>query len=336
MTTNQSVSLMDELPDTVKPHVRAMLGASGLSQFDAITSVLFAITTHLDLEQYPILVYLGARGTGKSAAMKQLFKMCKESKWIQGRTPATQRNALDKVRTAFLDEADIVDHNSELTDLYTRRYLRETGTVEANVRQPFGLWGMQPFDIFGATVMAKRTPIADVALRSRSIIIHTTYRFGEYGYAEVGDISGIASSMAVGVRRIISEIGEVDRVYQTWSSLLAIAQEFDMTDWREEALAIQVQEAEALAGGQGYEPSDAILQAIDIACRDDVSHERKDQSVKISDIVRIVREEFSIPLRASQIRDEANSKGFEIGRLHGYPVIKVKKDLIDALLPEEG
>jgi len=71
---------MDEVPRELKPYVKAMTGASGLDEFDAITSVLFAITTHLDLEQYLTLVYLGARGTGKTAAMKQLFPMCRGSK----------------------------------------------------------------------------------------------------------------------------------------------------------------------------------------------------------------------------------------------------------------
>ncbi len=64
MTTDESGILIDEAPDAVKPYISAMLGASGLSEFDAVTSVLFAIATHIDLEQYPILVYLGARGTG--------------------------------------------------------------------------------------------------------------------------------------------------------------------------------------------------------------------------------------------------------------------------------
>ena len=77
MATQKSGNLINELPREIEPYVGAMLGASGLGHFDAITSVLFAMATHLELQQYPILVYLGARGTGKSAAMRQLFRMCK-------------------------------------------------------------------------------------------------------------------------------------------------------------------------------------------------------------------------------------------------------------------
>jgi len=334
MTTNKAVSLMDEVPREVKPYVRAMLGASGLSEFDAITSVLFAIATHLDLEQYPILVYLGARGTAKSEAMKQLFLMCKGAKLIGGRTDAAHRNALKEgVRTAFVDEAD--NFEDAVTDLYTKRYSKQTGTVDVNEPARRG-WELVSHNVFGATVMAKRTAIADEALRSRCIIIRTTYHPENYKVIRIGDVSGIASSVATRVERSLSEIGGVDRVWQIWSPLVTIAKELGMDDWYNKALEIQVQEAEALEGRQGYEPSDAILQAIDIACRDEVSHERKDQSVKISDVVRIVKEEFSITLKASQIRDEANSRGFETGTLHGYPVIKVKKDLLDKLLPEEG
>lgn len=329
-------SLMDEVPKELKPYVQAMRGASGLDEFGAITSVLFAIATHFDLEQYPILVYLGSRGTGKTVAMKQLLPMCKDSKWICGRTYATQRDELKDTRTAFVDETDIIDNNTELTDLYTRRYLKQTGIVKAKVRGHYGAWVMEPCNILGATVMAKRTPIGDVALRSRAIIIRTDFHSGDYRYTEIGGVSGIASHIVGKVKEILSEVGEVDRVYQTWSSQLAIAQELGMPAWRNKCIEIQVREAEAMAGGQGYEPSEAILQAIDILSRDSVSHKRVDGSVRISDVVRVVKEEFALNLKPAQIREEADAKGFQVGVLHGYPTIKVKKELLDTLLPEWG
>ena len=336
MSTNQP-SLMDEVPSELKPYVQAMTGASGLDEFDAITSVLFAITTHLDLEQYPILVYLGARGTGKSAAMKQLFPMCKDSKWIYGMTFASQRDEVKDTRTVFVDEADIVDSNAELTSLYTRRYLKETGMIKAKARGHYGAWVMEPCNIFGATVMAKRTAIGDVALRSRAIIIRTAYRLGNYDYKDIGDVSEIASGISNKVRQRLSEIGELDRVYQTWSSLLAVADELDMPAWHNKCIEIQAKEAEAMVGGRGYEPSEAILQAIDILGRD-VNGERIDKSVRISEFVRVLKEEFALSLRHNQIEEEAKGKGFEAGKSKGYPTIKIKKDLLDRLLPdtEEG
>jgi len=335
MTTNQP-SLMDEVPRELKPYVKAMTGASGLDEFDAITSVLFAITTHLDLEQYPILVYLGNRATGKSVAMRQLFPMCKDSKWINGRTYATQRDEVKDTRTVFVDEADIIDNNADLTDLYTRRYLEQTGMIKAKVRGHYGVWVMEPCNIFGATVMAKRTPIGDVALRSRAIIIRTDFRSGDYQYTEIGDVSRIASHIVGKVKQILSEIGEVDRVYQTWSSPFAIAKELGMPAWHNKCIEIQAKEAEAMKGGRGYEPSEAILQAIDISSRDSVSHKRVDMSVRISNIVRVVKEEFAIPLKPAQVKEEAEAKGFEAGSTGGYPTIKVKKELLDSLLPEKG
>ena len=107
-----------------------------------------------------------------------------------------------------------------------------------------------------------------------------------------------------------------------------------MDDWKRESIEIQTLEAEALAGGQGYEPSDAILQALDILARDEISHNRTDRSVRISEVVHVAREEFALNLRHSQIRDEAEARGFEISRLHGYPVIKVRVDHLNTLLPE--
>jgi hypothetical protein len=72
-----------KMPTELKPFVQAMLEASGLKEFDAITSVLFAVTTHIDLEQYPILVYGGSMGTGKSVASdeeERVIQQCNE--WI--------------------------------------------------------------------------------------------------------------------------------------------------------------------------------------------------------------------------------------------------------------
>jgi hypothetical protein len=328
-------SPMNELPKEVQPYIKAMLGASGLREFDAITSVLFAIATHMDLKEYPILTYLGARATGKSAAMKQLYPMCKDSKWIGGATFATHRDAVKDVRTVFVDEADLVDSNAQLIDLYTRRYLKETGTIDVNVRGNYGTWEQKSYDIFGATVMAKRTPISDVALRSRAITIHTAYQLESYDYTDVGSVSHIAASLAGRVEAELAQIGGIDRVYQTWSSLLAIANQLGMSGWRKEAENIIVEEAEALAGGQGYEPSDAVLQVIDIRAREE-NNQRKDISIKISEIVPIVREEFALTLRPNQVEELAKAQGFEIGRSRGYRTIKVRKDLLDKLLPEEG
>ena len=333
MSPNQQ-SLMDEVPRELKPYVKAMTGASGLNEFDAITSVLFAIATHLDLEQYPILVYLGTLGTGKSAAMKQLFPMCNGSSWIHGRTYAAHRNALiEGIRTAFVDEADYVDSSPKLTDLYTCRYSKQDGTTEKNEQVLPGVWQLRTYGIFGATVMAKRAPIGDVALRSRAIIIRTVYREENYGYTQIGDVSRIASGVAGKVRQRLAEIGEVDRVYQTWSSPLAIAKELGMAAWCSKCMEIQAKEAEAMVGGRGYEPSEAILQAIDILSRD-INEKRVDKSIRISEVVRVVKEEFALSLKPPQIREEAEARGFEAGRTAGYPTIKVKKELLDSLLPE--
>lgn len=325
--------LIEELPTTVKPYAKAMLGASGLNEFDAITSVLFAIATHLDLEQYPILVYLGARGTGKSEAMKQLFPMCKGAKWIGGKTEAAHRNALkDGVRTAFVDEVDVIE--PIITDLYTKRYSKQTGTIDVNEPTKSG-YVLKPHDIFGATVMVKRTAIADVALRSRAIVIRTAHHEPEnWNVTNIGDVSDIASRIESTVKHRIKEVGGVDRVQQTWNPLYLVAEQLGMTNWVQEAVTVIVREAEALKGGQGYEPSEAILQAIGILSRDEVNNERIDKSIKTSDIVRIVKDEFALPLKPSQIKEEAEARGFQSSTLHGYPVIKVTKDLLDKLLPE--
>ena len=163
------------LSSQLQPYVEALLGASGLSEFDAVTSVLYAIATHLDLEEYPLLVYQGVAGSGKSSAMKQLFPMCKGSEWIRGKTPAAQQRELKLgVSTAFVEEGDKIDN-----DLYTCRFSKQTG--EMSINEPDGAgWKLTPYNIFGATVLHRRVSIGDVGLRSRSIVIRTKFKPDNY------------------------------------------------------------------------------------------------------------------------------------------------------------
>jgi hypothetical protein len=298
--------------------------------------VLFAVTTHLELEQYPILVYLGVAGSGKSSAMKQLFAMCKGAKWIQGKTESTHTQALAGCRTAFIDEGDIIDSVAGLTDLYTKRFLAQSATVEVNVKGKGGKWTPTPFNVLGATVMAKRAPLADFALRSRSIIVRTEYELGNYDLTNVGDVSAIAVKVEPSVKKILKEMGNVDRVYQTWSALDAMADVLGMGEWRKQERNVQAEEAETLKGGQGFEPSEAALRAMDILARNDLTSKREDKSVKLSDVVRVAKDEFAVILKQTQVSDLAKAKKFEVGTLKGYPVVKVKKELLDKLLPDAG
>ncbi|MFC2068163.1 hypothetical protein ACFLTP_04065 [Chloroflexota bacterium] len=77
MSMQHCFEVTDRVSETIKPEVQAMVKASGLNEFDAAISVLFSMTTYLDLEQYPILVFQGARATGKSAAERDLTKYYK-------------------------------------------------------------------------------------------------------------------------------------------------------------------------------------------------------------------------------------------------------------------
>lgn len=315
------------LSSQLQPYVEALLGASGLSEFDAVTSVLYAIATHLDLEEYPLLVYQGVAGSGKSSAMKQLFPMCKGSEWIRGKTPAAQQRELKLgVSTAFVEEGDKIDN-----DLYTCRFSKQTG--EMSINEPDGAgWKLTPYNIFGATVLHRRVSIGDVGLRSRSIVIRTKFKPDNYQIRPIGDVSMIALKL--------KQAGafEYNRIWQTWSPLITIGAQLGMTDWLQQATKTIDRETENLRGGQGFEPSEAILRALDILSRkESVNHERTDKTVRVSEIVVVVRDEFAIYLRPYQITQEITTgeefKGLEVVTLHGYPAIKISKGVLDKLLP---
>lgn len=313
-----------DLQNQLLPYFQAMMKSSGLSPFDAQTSVLYALATYLDFDELPLLVFQGAAGTGKSCAMKQLFPMCKGAKWIQGKTYATQRDELHNIRTAFLEEADKMS-----TRLYTWRFSKQTGTVSANVGLGQGSFAKKGIDVFGATVLHRRTPIADVGLRSRSIVIKTKYQKGSYETTHMGDLSAIAKDL-----KVTSPFGQ-DRVWQTWSPLLNVAIQLEMVDWVVEARQVIDTETKNLKGGQGYEPSQAVLQAIDIESRKgEKNNKRQDKTVKMQELRKTLSEVFGLTLHDNQIAEEAQSMGFSTTKVHGYPAVKVTKELLDKLLPE--
>lgn len=313
------------LYNQIKPHVQAMQKAAGLSEFDALTSVLYAITTFSEeLTVYPILIYLGVAGGGKSSAMKQLSPMCKGSKWIEGKTLAAQRKELIGVRTAFVEEADGID-----TDLYTCRYSEQTGKISVNKPLGQGRWELTTDNIFGSTVMHRRASIADVGLRSRSIVIRTKYKEGgDYEITQVGDLSVVASQISM------EGITERNRIWQTWRPLISVARDLRMSDWIVEAWECIEKETRNLRGGQGYEPSEAVLQAIDIKSRGPLGG-RQDKTIKMLEIRQTIKDVFALSLNDNQIREEAEARGFTHTRVHnGYPAIKVTKKILDELLPE--
>ena len=153
-------------------YISALIRASGISRQQAKTCFYYAIATHLlpdNLELMPILAIIGALGTGKSKLMAQLGKMVKQSKLIGAESQSTLRDELDGTVTALIDEGDKV-----YEPYLQRRYAKETSSISFKQEAGDIGWRKVEADIFGATIIVRRTPFADQATKSRSIVI--TYK----------------------------------------------------------------------------------------------------------------------------------------------------------------
>jgi len=295
----------------ILPYVLAMTGASGLSENEAKLCVYYALASHFNFENIPILAFIGATGTGKSEAMKQLFPMVK-GKWIAAKTTAGLREDLKDVRVAFIDESDKVDE-----ELLTLRFNKETGMVKTNKPQGAG-WQEVRENIFGATVLARRTPIADVALRSRCLIIKTKPKEGNYKRTPDKDLpdSGDLSKAVNWLKKQMNiEQASSGRVNQTWNLLLEVAKyDPDWLSWANEQIRL---EQSNLKGGQGYEPQEAVLKALDALARNAFG-KRDTKSVRISDIKRFLWDEYELKMKGNQIMEMLGDLGFETKPISGY------------------
>jgi hypothetical protein len=313
---DEGIGLIDEL---LEPYASAMLTASGLTREQAWTCVYYACATHhIEMfERFPILAFLGNAGTGKTVAQEQISKMVRETKRITGRTAATVRDELSNTTSALIDESDSI---LGLEELLNRRYSRQTGTQIVNRATPFGGYQPEPEDIFGATVVCRRRPFRDVAMRSRAIIIRTRARVGNYRVVEVDGLERAAKMIEP------QQMDAYDRVMDTWKPLLVIAHAVDDGQWLDYANRQIESEARQLKANQGLEPNDALVFALRIHCRQ--------QRVKLSVLRDTLRQEYDVRLTIGQILDLCQGLGISVVKPQGYLQAILEPEYIQGLLKE--
>lgn len=310
----------------LQPYISAMLGATGITEWQAGLCVLYALLTWLQdqLDYIPALVWTGPTGTGKSTGIEQLSHMVKEHKYIESRTSATLRDELGGLNTALIDEGDGLDEG-----LLRSRTERRQSQIKHKVRTPWG-WEDRPTDVFGATVVARRKPIEAQDLRNRSIIVRTKDDGLEpdqrhYKITSIGDLEGVAKMIGQPTKE------DAGRVADTWGSLLFLASSLGLQGWTQEAQDEIKRELKSFKSKHGYEPGMAVLAAIDNKTWDGVRG-RVDGNIPLSTIVRFVQDECAVSLKPGQVEDLATELGFEVGNTHGNRTVKVDLALLDTLL----
>ena len=79
----------------------------------------------------------------------------------------------------FLSYSALLDEGDKVYEPYLqRRYAKDTSQISYKLEaEAFG-WRKVNADIFGGTIIVRRTPFADQATKSRSIVINTKYNPG--------------------------------------------------------------------------------------------------------------------------------------------------------------
>lgn len=316
-----------------KVYVPAIMGASGISKEQAKTCLYYAIATYLipeKLDCMPILAIIGPQGTGKSCLLAQLHELVKEPIRIETKSIPTLRDKLAVANTALIDEGDYINE-----DYLIKRYNKETSQISYKKADKGSGWRTVDTDIFGATIIVRRTPFKDSATTSRSIIIRTRFRDGEYKILNFikakPQMKKISGEVSLGEHQATS-----NRVRDVWEPLRAIAECLGDTEWLKYSDKEIERSIKSLRGSQNYEPELALLLTLKErmpAISDDTGVSIIN-NVSLSIIKADLKSEFDLRLKNIQIQEMCRALGFQVVSHSGYPKVKCNRKLLDELLKD--
>jgi len=309
-------------------YISALIGASGISRQQAKTCLYYAVATHLlpeKLQLMPILAIIGPLGTGKSKLLAQLGKMVKQPKLIGAESQSTLRDELDKTVTALLDEGDKV-----YEPYLVRRYAKETSQI--SYKQEIGDMGWRKVEaeIFGGTIIVRRTPFGDQATKSRSIVIATKYNPGSY---KVNDIN-MEEIMKMADKASLA-LTSSQRIRDNWLPLQSIATSLDDEEWLEFSEKQIEKDTQAMMASQDFEPEEAVLAALKEKMMETAGGIMIATDVRISDLKGILKQHYDLVLKSFQIKEICSGLGFKVVTTANYPTVKADIELLDKLLAEK-
>jgi len=292
----------------------AITSACGLDINQAKTVVYWAIATHaLDkLEIMPILVISGPYSTGKSTLINLIRQICNQPRLLDGEmSKAELRDKLEVNTTALIEEADKVDEQ-----LILKRYARQTsGTSVKRGSGSLG-WTSKEMKLFGGTVLHRRIPFKDPAVDSRSIVIKTTYKSGNYVTLKL-DSSNLATVAAnVDWFKKVPAIESLDgRAVDTWMPLFQAAVTCNDTDWIAYGIGELMKTVKNLKEGQGYEPSQVVVSKLIALAYEEPTSQFKDR-VALKAIEKGLKDD-GVSLTSWQVGKILRELGFEVKSVGG-------------------
>lgn len=313
--------------------VESLESVSGLVREQAKTCIYYVVMTYL-LDSYPddylvpILCLQGNSGTGKSKAMHLLAKLVNQPTRLngKGKTFSEIGRSLNGVTTALIEEADFRQSRIE-TQLIQLR------TTRQHINQVINIPPQQiplPIVNFGATIVEKRVPFSDAAVRNRTITIKTTRREGDYRELSGVDIDGTGLSRVADYARQNNAGMQVsDRVMECWRPLMEIASTLDDFDWVI-YLDTEYQKArKMLAVGDQYESEDVLIKAV-IAAGGIL------ENVRLKDIREELEHNFNLKWSTQKTHTTLTSLGFETSFDGKYDRLVGAGDLLRRLATEKN
>ena len=286
----------------------SLQSVSGLGREKAKTCIYYAVMTRL-LDSYPddflipILCLQGNSGTGKSKAIQLLTKLVNQPTSLDGRGKAFSEIArsLNNVTTAMIEEADFRQARIETQLLQLRTERRHKNQV-INM-PPTG--APLPIINFGATIVEKRVPFSDAAVRNRTITIKTVRRAGDYAEVSEVDIdyAGL-SSVADYVRQNRITMQVSDRVMECWRPLMEIAATLGDFDWVIHLDSEYQKARKMLAVGDQYESEDVLIKAV-------IAASGESENIKLKDIKQTLFENFNLNWTTQKTHSMLTALGFE-------------------------
>jgi energy-coupling factor transporter ATP-binding protein EcfA2 len=307
--------------------VAVLRKASGINTNQAKTCLYYAAATYLQADLLPILVIIGKAGTGKSSLMKQLKGLVNKPHWTNAKTSAALRTELSKREyfTVFIEEGDKVDE-----DLLASRYDTETAKIAVRIEGENG-WRNTDLNIFGATVIHRRVPLSDLALRSRAIFIPTDYHPGNY------EIQNVDRKQVREIARLVGEVPKTShRVENTWEPLIAVAEAVRDEEWLKYAQEQISQDKQALVTGQTFEPDKALIYTIRALMIKEIGGVTVAEPVLLRKIKDEMRYNYDLNLKVQQIDQMCTKLGFEVTYPQGYPTVNPNLELIKNLIVEQS
>ena len=222
---------------SVRDHIETVLGeATALPLKDRRIVAYWTLATHglPAMKFFPILRLLGKPGCGKSQTEEVIaaYSRAPERMSLRGMTQAALRDRLTKADngTAIIEEADTAWKDSQFESLLSDRYSRATAEADLKEQNSDKSWSAKKKPYFGASVVHRRKPFADVALDGRTITIRfkpdsTGRIFTEFAPEEKTNqrISELSRSLAPPLGYYKVPAGVPGRIGNTWRPLLAVA-----------------------------------------------------------------------------------------------------------------